>query len=88
MGKMLFFPNGESSKCSLNDFEFDVWDYQDRIMNEHATVGQMYKDTFYMSILRFYLASIENKEDGASPQLSSDMDIDSLPKLHSSSIQP
>lgn len=50
MGKMLFFPNGESSKCSQNDFEFDVWDYQDRIMNEHATVGQMYKDTT-MSIL-------------------------------------
>lgn len=50
MGKMLFFPNGESSKCSQNDFEFDVWDYQDRSMNEHATVGQMYKDTT-MSIL-------------------------------------
>lgn len=24
MGKMLFFPNGQSSKGSQNDFEFDV----------------------------------------------------------------
>lgn len=26
MGKMLFFLNGESSKGSQNDFEFEVWD--------------------------------------------------------------
>lgn len=32
----------------------------------------MFKDT-NMSILRFYLALIENEEDNASPQLSSDM---------------
>lgn len=87
MGKMLFFPNGQSSKGSQNDFEFDVWDYQDRRMDENSTVGQMYKDT-NMSILRFYLASIENEDDGTSPQLSGDMDTDSLPELHSSSIQP
>lgn len=78
MGKMLFFPNGQSSKGSQNDFEFDVWDYQDRSMDENSTVGQMYKDT-NMSILRCYLASIENEDDGASPQLSGDMDTDSLP---------
>lgn len=78
MGEMLFFPNGQSSKGSQNDFEFDVWDYQDRSMDENSTVGQMYKDT-NMSILRCYLASIENEDDGASPQLSGDMDTDSLP---------
>lgn len=87
MGKMLFFPNGHSSKGSQNDYEFDVWDYQDRSMDENSTVGQMYKDT-NMSILRFYLASIENEDDGASPQLSGDMDTDSLPELNISSIQP
>lgn len=32
----------------------------------------MFKDT-NMFILRFYLALIENEEDNASPQLSSDM---------------
>lgn len=50
MGKMLFFPNGDSSKGSQNDFEVDVWDYQERSMDENSTVGQMYKDTT-MSIL-------------------------------------
>lgn len=67
--------------------------FAERSEREHnikidATVGKMYKDTFYMCILRFYLVSIENEEDGASPQLSDDMDTDSLPELHSSSIQP
>lgn len=66
MGETLFFPNGESSKGSQNDFKFDVQDCQDRSMDESATVGQMYKDT-NMSIFRFNLASIENEEDGASP---------------------
>lgn len=39
MGKMLFFPNGDSSKGSQNDFEVDVWDYQERSMDENSTVG-------------------------------------------------
>lgn len=56
-------------------------------MDDSATVGQMYKDT-NMSILRFYLAWIENEEDNTSSQRSGDMDTNSLPKLHSPSIQP
>jgi len=86
IGKRLFFPNGESSKGNQSNFQFDVWDYQDRSMGESSTVGQMYKDT-KMPILRFYLASIEPEEDIVSQLLGDDMDTDSLPDLHSPSKQ-
>ncbi|KAK3097567.1 hypothetical protein FSP39_010956 [Pinctada imbricata] len=57
-GKKLFFPNGKSPQGIETDFDFDLWDYQDRTMNEEVTIGQMYRET-KMPILRFYLASIE-----------------------------
>lgn len=41
-----------------------------------------------MSNLRFIPVQIGNEKDKANPQLSGDMDIDSLPILHSPSIQP
>lgn len=72
-GKRLFFPNGESTKGMVNEFDLDVWDFKDRPLREDICLEEMYKET-QMPVLRFYLATVQQTQN----HLESD---DSLPEI-------
>ena len=55
-GKKLFFPNGESSKGKWEEFDADVWNFRDKVLDDNITVGQLYEET-KMPLLRYYLAT-------------------------------
>ncbi|XP_033727554.1 uncharacterized protein LOC117316877 [Pecten maximus] len=82
-GKKLFFPNGVSQHGREHEFDFDVWDYQDRSMDEGTTIGDMYKST-KMPVLRFYLASIKTVRDNDNliHMPDEEPEADDLPELH------
>ena len=61
-GLSLFFPGSISSQGRADDLSFDLWDYQDKSMDESKTIGEMYRET-KLPVLRFYLASIERNEN-------------------------
>ncbi|XP_023808456.1 uncharacterized protein LOC111946974 [Oryzias latipes] len=62
IAKELFFPNGRSKKGQLEDFTFDILDYQeDAVLDENTTVGELYS-LLKMGTLRFYLCTRERKE--------------------------
>ncbi|KAK3101325.1 hypothetical protein FSP39_002703, partial [Pinctada imbricata] len=54
--KRLFFPNGQSKKGKITDFDIDLWDFSEGIVKESMTLQEMYDDT-KIPLLRFYLAS-------------------------------
>ena len=56
--KKLFFPDGESPKGPISEFECDIWDFSEREVKNDLTVAEMY-DLTKMPLLRFYLATWE-----------------------------
>ncbi|XP_056283226.1 uncharacterized protein LOC130201972 [Pseudoliparis swirei] len=52
----LFFPDNINSLGSLTDFELDLKDYQEVMVDNVITVGQLYIDT-KLPLLRFYLTT-------------------------------
>ena len=44
-GLSLFFPGGISSQCRPDDLSFDLWDYQDKSLDESKTIGEMFRET-------------------------------------------
>ena len=79
-GLSLFFPGGISSQGRADDLSFDLWDYQDKSMDESKTIGEMYRET-KLPVLRFYLASIERNENILSNDLEMSIETESLPDL-------
>ncbi|CAL8395527.1 unnamed protein product [Boreogadus saida] len=53
LGKGLFFPNGESSKGPMANFNFDIRDYSHKAVPPEVTVGQLYEQT-KLRMLRVY----------------------------------
>ncbi|KAL7385064.1 hypothetical protein ABVT39_014563 [Epinephelus coioides] len=64
IGKDLFFPEGQSTKGSLEDFTYKIWDFKENEMPYDCTVGAMYEKV-KMGILRFYLASFDIESDNS-----------------------
>lgn len=58
----LFFPNGESPKGKVSEFDIDLWDFSERIVENSVTLQQMYEST-KMPMLRFYLSSKPKNND-------------------------
>lgn len=57
IAKELFFPNGKSKQGKIEDFTFDILDYQeDAVLDEDVTIGELYS-LLKMGILRFYLCT-------------------------------
>ncbi|KAK0145713.1 hypothetical protein N1851_015373 [Merluccius polli] len=52
-GKGLFFPNGQSSKGPMANFNFDIRDYSHKAVPPEVTVGQLYEQT-KLRMLRVY----------------------------------
>lgn len=44
-GKELFFPNGQSSKGPVENFEFDIRDYSHNAVSLEVTVAQLYEQS-------------------------------------------
>lgn len=62
VAKELFFTNGSSKKGKLEDFSFDILDYQeDAVLDADITVGELYS-LLKMGMLRFYLCTKERKQ--------------------------
>lgn len=69
----LFFPNGESPKGKVNDFDIDLWDFSERIVENSVTLQQMYENT-KMPMLRFYLSSkAKNNNDHVTSDTENDI---------------
>ncbi|XP_039478078.1 uncharacterized protein LOC120443440 [Oreochromis aureus] len=56
----LFFPDGGNIQGPLTDFDCDLKDYQEMIVDDALTVGELYHVT-KLNILRFYLTTKKNK---------------------------
>lgn len=56
IGKGLFFPNGQSAKGSVEDFEFDIRDFSHNPVPPEATVSQLYEQS-KLRLLRIYTSS-------------------------------
>lgn len=53
----LFFPNGKSKKGHLEEFSFDILDYQEEaVLDDEVTVGEFYS-LLKLGMLRFYLCT-------------------------------
>lgn len=61
-GKKLFFPQGISSKGRADEYKFDVMDYQEHILDEVSSVGEIYRKTCF-PILRLYLSTKKQSKD-------------------------
>ncbi len=63
-GKKLFFPDGTSTKGSVSDFEFEVWDFKQNCLTDDTclTIGTMY-EAAKMTMLRFYIATKPKEMD-------------------------
>ncbi|XP_078332256.1 uncharacterized protein LOC144625415 [Crassostrea virginica] len=62
----LFFPNGESPKGKVNEFQTDLWDFSERVVKESMTIQEMYDET-KMPMLRFYLATCPKTDNTPTP---------------------
>lgn len=54
--KTRFFPNGTSKLGSSEDFEFEIRDFSERVLNSNDTIGDLYEETG-LSIMRFYMST-------------------------------
>jgi hypothetical protein len=54
--KTKFFPNGTSKLGSSEDFEFEIRDFSERVLDSDDTIGDLYEKTG-LSILRFYMST-------------------------------
>ena len=59
----LFFPDGKSSKGKLENFDFEMMDFMNRILDSDVTVQELY-DSLKVKMLRIYLAT-KIKSDAA-----------------------
>lgn len=58
----LFFPDGANIKGPLTDFDCDLKDYKEMIVDDALTVGELYHDT-KLNMLRFYLTTKKKQND-------------------------
>ncbi|KAM9470634.1 uncharacterized protein Hap1MRO34_012573 [Clarias gariepinus] len=56
LAKACFFPNGQSAKGSVEDFEFDIRDFSHNPVSPEATVSQLYEQS-KLRLLRIYTSS-------------------------------
>ena len=66
LGKELFFPNGISKKGSVCDFEFEVTEFSEKVIDDEVTIEDLYEAT-KLPMLRFYLATTRHPVATRSP---------------------
>lgn len=86
IARELFFPSGRNAEGGIEDFNFDLMDFKQAVVNDVATVGKLYDDTG-LTLLRFYL-STQRKTDSESHQSEDQERIEhqSTPSLGSAAI--
>ncbi|XP_019209152.1 uncharacterized protein LOC109197829 isoform X1 [Oreochromis niloticus] len=83
----LFFPDGGNIQGPLTDFDCDLKDYQEMIVDDALTVGELYHVT-KLNILRFYLTTKKKQNDSlqsSSPGLHPSSEIEESPQNQTSS---
>lgn len=84
-GKDLFFPNGQSSKGPVENFNFDVRDFSHSSVSLESTVSQLYNKT-KLKMLRIYICSKE--KDIVSPNDTSVVLSDTSSDFEASDVSP